>query len=45
MTPTTRNPRTDLRVLNCCPDLKVPSGHSVQPARIDGCVLTDHVPQ
>ncbi|MFF7357611.1 hypothetical protein ACFZA1_34055 [Streptomyces filipinensis] len=37
--------QTDLRVLNCYPDLKVPSGYSVQPALIDGCVLTNYVPE
>ncbi|WP_159056445.1 hypothetical protein [Streptomyces yokosukanensis] len=37
--------QTDLRVLNCYPDLKVPSGYSVQPALVEGCVLTDYVPE
>jgi hypothetical protein len=36
---------TGLLLLNCYPDLKVPSGYTVRPALVDGCVLTDHVPE
>ncbi|MEU6088427.1 hypothetical protein ABZ865_16670 [Streptomyces sp. NPDC047085] len=45
-TPTEENPllQTDLLVLNCYPDLKVPSGYTVRPALVDGCVLTNYVP-
>ncbi|MEU3189917.1 hypothetical protein ABZ686_04610 [Streptomyces sp. NPDC006992] len=34
---------TKLQVLNCDPDLQVPSGYKKQDALADGCVLTNYV--
>ncbi|NSC24913.1 hypothetical protein FM076_28640 [Streptomyces albus subsp. chlorinus] len=34
---------TELLLLNCDPDLKVPSGYTKRPSLVKGCVLTDYV--
>ncbi|MFI1927622.1 MULTISPECIES: hypothetical protein [unclassified Streptomyces] len=37
--------RSDLRFLTCDADLAVPSGFEKEPALVDGCVLTNYVPE
>ncbi|WP_256919603.1 hypothetical protein [Streptomyces hilarionis] len=37
--------RSGLRFLACDPDLAVPSGFEKTPALVDGCALTDYVPE
>ncbi|MGP3986208.1 hypothetical protein [Streptomyces sp. 3N207] len=34
---------TKLLLLNCDPELKVPSGYTKRPALVEGCVLTNYV--
>ncbi|MDW8808981.1 hypothetical protein P1P68_30340 [Streptomyces scabiei] len=36
--------QSGLLILNCYPELKVPSGYRTQDALVDGCVLTDYAP-
>ncbi|WP_060904955.1 hypothetical protein [Streptomyces scabiei] len=36
--------QSGLLILNCYPDLKVPSGYRTQDALVDGCVLTNYAP-
>lgn len=37
--------QSDLRFLTCDADLAVPSGFEKEPALVDGCVLTNYVPE
>ncbi|MFD9436488.1 hypothetical protein [Streptomyces sp. NPDC060002] len=37
--------QSDLRFLSCDADLVVPSGFEKEPALVDGCVLTNYVPE
>lgn len=37
--------QSDLRFLTCDADLTVPSGFEKEPALVDGCVLTNYVPE
>ncbi|MDR6976421.1 hypothetical protein J2X68_003112 [Streptomyces sp. 3330] len=37
--------QSDLRFLSCDADLTVPSGFEKEPALVDGCVLTNYVPE
>ncbi|MGW6708944.1 hypothetical protein ACWGDE_29200 [Streptomyces sp. NPDC054956] len=36
-------PASGLRVLNCHPDFKPPSGYTKEPALVKGCVLTNYL--